>query len=315
MVLRIKDVITLANCICGILAIVFTILGPFTPLTTPFGPMLLIMYPIFNQYCEVLVYVNPWGFSIASNLILIAMLLDLTDGYMARKLEQANEFGVRLDNYSDLVSFGIAPSVFIFVYFGLYLNTNFLQICLIMISISFFLSCTVVRLAWYATGPKPEVQGIPSPIPAFLVLVFYWLHIMNLYNSTPGSEIAFMYIILEPFYYCLVQPWIICFMFFIIGFCNISGVIRSGNIRTKRYIYVSFFLTNLLLGITLAFINHGYFLFLTIVLGLDIQMKSFAMVLHFEYFAIFVEICIYLALGFRAYLKKRKIENLIQENP
>ena len=43
-------------------------------------------------------------------LILYAVLLDKTDGAVARRLGASSEFGVQLDSFSDFVTFGLAPA-------------------------------------------------------------------------------------------------------------------------------------------------------------------------------------------------------------
>ncbi len=50
----------------------------------------------------------------SSQLIMLAMILDGIDGYLARLLRGTSEFGAELDTYVDLTAFGIAPAILIF---------------------------------------------------------------------------------------------------------------------------------------------------------------------------------------------------------
>ena len=45
----------------------------------------------------------------AAFCILLSVFLDSLDGYLARKLNTASNFGMQLDSLSDIVSFGVAP--------------------------------------------------------------------------------------------------------------------------------------------------------------------------------------------------------------
>ncbi|MBM4144247.1 MAG: hypothetical protein FJ225_11750 [Lentisphaerae bacterium] len=50
----------------------------------------------------------------ASQLIMLAMILDGLDGNLARFMRGSSEFGAELDTYVDLTAFGIAPALLIF---------------------------------------------------------------------------------------------------------------------------------------------------------------------------------------------------------
>lgn len=77
--IKLPDILTLANAFCGFLAIVFILYRSFT---------------------------------IAMILLPLAFIFDLFDGYVARRIKREGEFGMHLDSMSDLVSFGIAPVIF-----------------------------------------------------------------------------------------------------------------------------------------------------------------------------------------------------------
>lgn len=56
------------------------------------------------------------SFFAAGVLILASYVLDLFDGYLARRLSASSEFGLQLDSLVDMVSLGIAPAVLVFVH-------------------------------------------------------------------------------------------------------------------------------------------------------------------------------------------------------
>lgn len=74
--------VTLANLLFGFLAIIF----------------------IFNSQVN-----------IAAGMILLSVLMDSMDGKIARKLKANSDFGKELDSLSDMISFGVAPAVVIYV--------------------------------------------------------------------------------------------------------------------------------------------------------------------------------------------------------
>jgi CDP-diacylglycerol--serine O-phosphatidyltransferase len=52
---------------------------------------------------------------LAPFLIFIAMFFDFLDGFLARLLKQQSELGKQLDSLADMISFGLAPGVFMLV--------------------------------------------------------------------------------------------------------------------------------------------------------------------------------------------------------
>jgi CDP-diacylglycerol--serine O-phosphatidyltransferase len=111
---------------------------------------------------------------IAIYLILLATVFDFFDGWFARKLKSGSNFGAELDSLSDFVSFGVAPSILIYLW-----STNSLG-SLGWGATLFFVICSSLRLARFTADiyitNKPiddneYFVGIPSPAAAGLVLM------------------------------------------------------------------------------------------------------------------------------------------------
>ena len=111
---------------------------------------------------------------IAIYLILLASIFDFFDGWFARKLKKDSNFGAELDSLSDFVSFGVAPSILIFLWSTSSLGSLGWGITL------FFVICSALRLARFTADiyitNKPIDQneyftGIPSPSAAGLILL------------------------------------------------------------------------------------------------------------------------------------------------
>ena len=115
---------------------------------------------------------NEW--QIAIYLILLATVFDFFDGWFARKLKSGSNFGAELDSLSDFVSFGVAPSILIYLW-----STNELG-SLGWGATLFFVICSSLRLARFTADiyitNKPidnneYFVGIPSPVAAALILL------------------------------------------------------------------------------------------------------------------------------------------------
>jgi CDP-diacylglycerol--serine O-phosphatidyltransferase len=71
------------------------------------------LFTVANLFCG---YLSIWGsirgtFESAALLIILAAILDMLDGRVARLMNSASEFGEEYDSLADLVSFGVAPAV------------------------------------------------------------------------------------------------------------------------------------------------------------------------------------------------------------
>lgn len=109
--------------------------------------------------------------------IILANIFDGLDGWIARLTNTTTRFGVELDSLSDLVAFGVAPSVMIYKWalmpFGrLGWAAAFL-----------FVACGALRLARFnvqtgSSGSK-AFKGMPIPAAASIlssVVIFYYVH-------------------------------------------------------------------------------------------------------------------------------------------
>ena len=124
---------------------------------------------------------NEWETAIL--LIVFASVLDFFDGWFAKKLRgKGSSFGAELDSLSDVISFGVAPGVLIYLWSSFELGSLGWSASL------FFVICSALRLARFTAdiylAPK-EIDsniyftGVPSPgaaglslLPVFIVFEF-----------------------------------------------------------------------------------------------------------------------------------------------
>jgi CDP-diacylglycerol--serine O-phosphatidyltransferase len=105
--------------------------------------------------------------------IFIAMVLDGLDGRVARLTHTQSEFGAEYDSLSDMVSFGVAPSLVIYEWALKGLGKWGWFAAFI------YCAATALRLARFNTNidvvDKRYFQGLPSPAAAALVAGFVWV--------------------------------------------------------------------------------------------------------------------------------------------
>jgi CDP-diacylglycerol--serine O-phosphatidyltransferase len=105
-------------------------------------------------------------------LIVLAMLFDALDGYVARLAKSASNFGAQLDSLCDAISFGLAPA-FMLLRLGQadWADSDHSDIARNAIAIvaALYMVCTILRLARFnietTTDPASHkrFKGLPSP--------------------------------------------------------------------------------------------------------------------------------------------------------
>ena len=139
--------------------------------------------------------------SIAANLIIASFVLDGLDGRIARITKTTSEFGAQYDSLSDAVSFGVAPSVFLYQWFLKDINfliNSWLELGVIVVSM--YLVSVLLRLARFNTSKNNDFFiGLPCPVGAILIsLSFIVLSKIN-FNVLEYKEISVFFTLLISF--------------------------------------------------------------------------------------------------------------------
>ena len=107
---------------------------------------------------------------LACALILLAFVLDVFDGRIARWRQKTSLLGRELDSLADVISFGVAPAI---IAYGVGMDGLWDRAVLI-----YFVACGVSRLARYNVTAETLAQGSDkvkyfegTPIPSSLLLV------------------------------------------------------------------------------------------------------------------------------------------------
>jgi CDP-diacylglycerol--serine O-phosphatidyltransferase len=164
-VLLLPNLITTASLFGGFLAIVFAIEGKFLP--------------------------AAWA-------IFVSLILDGLDGRIARMTQSTTSFGVQYDSLSDLVAFGVAPALLVYLW-GLKPYGRFGWVAAFL-----FVTCGALRLARFnvqsGTMDPRYFNGLPIPAAAMVVATaigFYyeigeWAPKHNIYILIMMYVLAFL---------------------------------------------------------------------------------------------------------------------------
>ena len=100
--------------------------------------------------------------------ILLAGVMDRYDGQVARMLNVSSELGKELDSLADLVSFGVAPSMLIFILYD-FMSLGYLAyVCFLIFPVA-----GAYRLARYNSTKFDNVYtGIPITMAGMLVALY-----------------------------------------------------------------------------------------------------------------------------------------------
>lgn len=115
---------------------------------------------------------SNWTAAVAA--VIFAMVFDMLDGRAARFLGADTRFGAQLDSLADLVSFGVAPGVIVYMWSLSHMGNAGWVAALI------FCACSAIRLARFnvqsvrdegSSVHNPYFTGLPTPAAAGLLLL------------------------------------------------------------------------------------------------------------------------------------------------
>ncbi|HMK60257.1 MAG TPA: CDP-diacylglycerol--serine O-phosphatidyltransferase [Dissulfurispiraceae bacterium] len=150
-------------------------------------PNTLTICGMFAGFYAILSAING-DFLNAAWAIVLANIFDGLDGWIARLTNTATRFGIELDSLSDLVAFGVAPSVMIYKWV-LYPFDRFGWAAAFL-----FVACGALRLARFnvqtgAPGSK-AFKGMPIPGAATIlasIVIFYY----DFWTGVPEKNVFF----------------------------------------------------------------------------------------------------------------------------
>jgi CDP-diacylglycerol--serine O-phosphatidyltransferase len=163
-------------------------------------PNLFTIIALFAGFYAIVQAMNG-RFELAAIAIFVAMVFDGLDGRVARLTHTQSAFGAELDSLSDMVSFGVAPALVVYVWalkdFASIKNVTvlgpWLSTRLGWIAAFIYCACAALRLARFNTtldvADKRFFQGLPSPAAACLIAGLVWA--MNEYQVN-GADVRWL---------------------------------------------------------------------------------------------------------------------------
>lgn len=150
-------------------------------------PNLLTTGALFSGFYSIVAAMNQ-HFGSAAIAIFVAMILDGMDGRIARLTNTQSAFGMQYDSLSDMISFGLAPSLVIYKW-ALFSMGKFGWLAAFVYTV-----CACLRLARFNTQAtsvdKRFFQGLPSPGAAAVIGGLVWSGTNHSFYN--GPTIQFM---------------------------------------------------------------------------------------------------------------------------
>lgn len=188
------------------------------------------------------------GFTIEAALfICLAAILDFFDGFFARALNVRSPIGKDLDSLADVISFGLAPSIFIYYMIskneqvlngeGLILYSPFFAL--------FIAAFSAIRLAKFNNDTRQSHSfiGLPTPANAIFLIPIVILAITN-YNSN-----YFILSVVNNFWFQILLIPLSCFLLIsemhLISFKFSKGF--SFKYNYLQYVFIILFLVSVLI--------------------------------------------------------------------
>ncbi len=138
-------------------------------------------------------FIQDRKFLVATGLLLLSMVMDGLDGYIARRYGSKHSRGQILDSISDSISFAFAPGLLVYTEFhesGASVGSDIIVLaCAVAI-----LSTGLFRLARFTAGgyQLPHFVGMPAPAAALVILL-----IALLFGAQEGGEASKFYFTIE----------------------------------------------------------------------------------------------------------------------
>jgi len=144
-------------------------------------PNLFTTAALFAGFYAITAAINQ-HYEVAATSIFIAMILDGMDGRVARLTNTQSAFGAEYDSLADMISFGAAPALVIYVWsLAGYGKFGWMAA---------FVHCAgaALRLARFntqiGTADKRYFQGLPSPSAAAILAGFIWVCVEYGFSGT-----------------------------------------------------------------------------------------------------------------------------------
>lgn len=120
-----------------------------------------------------IIMITMGSYALAAKFMLLAVIFDAVDGWVARKLKREDEcnFGKNIDSLSDIISFGVAPGMLLYS-----TGTSFGIPYISIIVALMIVICGILRLSRFnviTDSVDERFIGLPIPSTALILGSFY----------------------------------------------------------------------------------------------------------------------------------------------
>jgi len=145
-------------------------------------PSLFTTAGLFSGFYALIAAVQG-RFELAAWALIVAAIFDILDGRVARLLHAESEFGAQYDSMCDMLSFGIAPAVLMYMWALAPLHKAGWMAAFLLAA------CAALRLARFnvqlGTQSKRYFNGLPTPAAAMLIATAVLFHEDSQINPLP----------------------------------------------------------------------------------------------------------------------------------
>lgn len=197
---QIPNIFTLLNLFLGGLAIIYALQT---------NSVIIYLDQNYNSSFNI-----PERLAVASVFIIAAAVVDFLDGFVARLLNATSELGKQLDSLSDVVSFGVAPSVIVYQLLRLSFarEEGGLDVSGVVLMPALVIACAAAfRLGKFnlATDQQYTFKGVPVPAVGLLIASF---PLMIHYGS------------FSPLNPVIINKWFLYLVILIVSFLMVSNL-------------------------------------------------------------------------------------------
>lgn len=141
-------------------------------------PSLFTSMGLFSGFYSLVASIQG-NFEVAAWAILAAAIFDMLDGRVARMLHAETQFGAEYDSLCDMLSFGVAPAVLVYLWALVNLGPNLHKIA--WLGGFFVVACAALRLARFNVQHEQQdkryFQGLPTPGAALFIATAVLYHV------------------------------------------------------------------------------------------------------------------------------------------
>ncbi|WP_317168249.1 CDP-alcohol phosphatidyltransferase family protein [Blattabacterium cuenoti] len=122
------------------------------------------IFTLLNLFCGCIsiIFLQSKNFNDSAIYTLFSIIFDFLDGFFSRLIKIENLFGKELDSLADMISFGMVPSIIVFLLLENKTPIPFIEYLSFLISI--FSACRLAKFNINNPDNKNHIMGLTTPV-------------------------------------------------------------------------------------------------------------------------------------------------------